>query len=126
MSARRVRIQASDHSFEADLHDTAAADAVWEALPLQTRVSAWGDEIYGDIGLEIALPADATDHAEVGDVAIWPPGNALCIFFGPTPVSLQDEPRAASAIAAVGHIKDADVQALRSVLDGATLTVEAL
>ncbi len=125
MTPRRVRIQAGDHTFEAALHDTPAAEAVWRALPLQTRVSTWGDEIYGDIGVEVALSADATDLAEIGDVAIWPPGNALCIFFGPTPVSVQDEPRAASALAPVGHIEDVDVAALRSVPDGAVLTVEA-
>ena len=125
MTPRRVRIQAGDHRFEALLSDTPAADAVWRALPLQTRVSTWGDEIYGDVGLQVALSADATDIAEIGDVAIWPPGNALCIFFGPTPVSAQDETRAASALAPVGHIEDADVAKLRSVPDGVILTVEA-
>ncbi len=111
---------------DARLHETPAADAVWQALPLRISVSTWGDEIYGDIGLDVDLTAGATDVAAVGDLAILPPGRALCIFFGPTPVSRGAEPRAASPIEPVGCIDDPDVQVLRGVRSGATLTVEAL
>ena len=121
-----MRIQVDDYSVDAQLHDTPAADAVWQALPLRMSVSTWGDEIYGDIGLEVDLTAGATDVAAVGDLAIWPPGRALCIFFGPTPASRGAEPRAASPIEPVGRIEAPDVQALRGVRSGATLTVEAL
>nr|MBP6333007.1 hypothetical protein [Aminivibrio sp.] len=41
---------------------------------------------------------------EIGDVALWPAGNALCIFFGPTPASSGDEPRMASPGVLVGRI----------------------
>ena len=41
---------------------------------------------------------------EVGEVAYWPPGQALCIFFGPTPASVGDEPRAASPVNPLGSI----------------------
>ena len=126
MAARRVRIQVDDYDVDARLHDTPAADAVWQALPLRVSVSTWGDEIYADIGIDVDLTAGATDVADIGDLAIWPPGRALCIFFGPTPVSRGAEPRAASPIAPVGRIDDPDVPALRGIRSGATLTVEAL
>lgn len=113
-----------DYSVQARLHDTPAADAVWQALPLRVSVSVWGDEIYAGIGVDVDLPDDATDVADVGDLAIWPPGRALCIFFGPTPASRGAEPRAASPIAPVGQIENPDVPALRRVRSGATLTVE--
>lgn len=108
------------------MHDTPAADAVWQALPLSVPASIWGDEIYADIGVDVVLPDAATDVAEVGDLAIWPPGRAICIFFGPTPASRGSEPRAASPIAPVGCIEDPDVSALRRVRSGASLTLEAL
>ena len=111
---------------DARLLDTPAADAVWEALPVRVSVSTWGDEIYGDVGLDVSLPPDATDVAAVGDLAIWPPGRAICIFFGPTPASRGSEPRAASPIAPVGTIENPDASALRRVRSGATLTIEAL
>ena len=126
MAARRVRIQVDDYDVDARLHDTPAADAVWQALPLRVSVSTWGDEIYADIGIDVDLTAGATDVADIGDLAIWPPGRALCIFFGPTPVSRGAEPRAASPIAPVGRIDAPDVAALRRISAGATLTIEAL
>lgn len=126
MPDRRVRLGVDDHVADARLLDTPAADAVWEALPLRVSVSVWGDEIYGDIGLDVSPPPGATDVAAVGDLAIWPPGRALCIFFGPTPASRGSEPRAASPIAPVGQMEDPDVLALRRVRSGAMLTVEAM
>ena len=114
-----------DYSVRARLHDTPPADAVWQALPLRVSASVWGDEIYAGIGVDVDLPDDATDVAAVGDLAIWPPGPAICIFFGPTPASRGSEPRAASPIAPVGRIDDPDVSALRRVRSGATLTIEA-
>lgn len=115
-----------DYSVEARLHDTPAADAVWQALPLRVPASTWGDEIYAGIGVDVDLPDDAADVAAVGDLAIWPPGPAICIFFGPTPASRGSEPRAASPIAPVGHVDEPDISALRRIRSGATLTIAAL
>lgn len=126
MTDRRVRLRVDDHIADVRLLDTPAADAVWETLPLRTTVSIWGDEIYGDIGLDVSPPPGATDVAALGDLAIWPPGRALCIFFGPTPASRGSEPRAASPIAPVGQIENPDASALRRVRSGATLTIEAV
>jgi len=123
---RRVRLRVDDHIADVRLPDTPAAAAVWETLPLRTTVSIWGDDIYGDIGLDVSPPPDATDVAALGDLAIWPPGRALCIFFGPTPASRGSEPRAASPIAPVGQIENPDASALRRVRSGATLTIEAV
>ena len=41
---------------------------------------------------------------EVGKLAYWPVGRAFCIFFGPTPVSIDYTPRAASGVNPIGHI----------------------
>ncbi len=45
---------------------------------------------------------------EVGDLGYWPPGQAFCIFWGPTPASEADEIRPASPVNVFGRIlKDA-------------------
>ena len=43
---------------------------------------------------------------KVGELAVWPTGNALCIFFGLTPASSGDEPRAISPVNPVGKLID--------------------
>ena len=42
----------------------------------------------------------------MGDVCYWPQGEALCIFFGPTPASTDEKPRAASPVTVVGRISE--------------------
>ena len=73
------------------------AAAIWSALPLRGSANRWGDEVYFPI--EVKLDEEnSREEVEVGSVAYWPPGNALCIFFGATPASLHGEPRAYSPV----------------------------
>jgi len=71
------------------------------------------------------LSDDAVEEVEVGDLAYWPPGNAFCIFFGPTPVSRGDRPRAASPVNVFGRLLG-DATAFRAVSDGTEVTISAL
>ncbi len=91
---------------EGKLNDSETAAALASRLPLSFRMARWGDEYYGGIGpdLGIAEAADARDEMEKGEIAYWPPGNALCLFFGPTPASQGDEPRAASPVNPAGIV----------------------
>ena len=41
---------------------------------------------------------------EVGEIAYWRPGKALCIFFGRTPVSNDERPKAASPVMPIGRV----------------------
>jgi hypothetical protein len=80
-------------------------DAIWSKLPIQGKANTWGDEIYFPIPVQV----DAENQSEVvqmGDLAYWPPGNALCIFFGPTPASWDKEIRPASPVNVIGRIVD--------------------
>jgi uncharacterized protein len=43
---------------------------------------------------------------KAGDIGYWPSGQALAIFFGPTPMSAGTDPVPASAINLVGRIID--------------------
>ena len=86
----------------AALNDSTTADALWDALPVTGSVQTWGDEIYFAIPVDAAEAPDAQATVDKGAVAYWPPGNALCLFWGPTPMSRGDEIRPASAVNVVG------------------------
>jgi uncharacterized protein len=117
-----MRVTAGGVSRMATLVDNATARAIWDALPLAGRASRWGDEIY--FGVPLELPEeDARELVEVGDLAYWPPGRAVCIFWGPTPASEGAQPRAASPVNVFGHIA-ADAAAFGSVSSGDTVTLE--
>ena len=80
-------------------------DAIWSKLPIKGKANTWGDEIYFPIPVQV----DAENQSEVvqmGDLAYWPPGNALCIFFGPTPASWDKEIRPASPVNVIGRMVD--------------------
>ena len=96
-------------------------DAVADALPFAGDASKWGDELY--FGIPVDAPAEnLRTEVPVGAVAYWPTGDALCLFWGPTPASQGDEPRAASGVAVVAEIED--VAPLADVTDGARVRVE--
>lgn len=102
---RRIVFEIGGERFPAVLDDGPAADAVWAALPLEADFSTWGDEIY--FPTPIALGEEHADRPTVaaGDVGYWPPGRALCLFYGPTPMSGPGEIRPASPVAVVGRLE---------------------
>ncbi len=77
--------------------------ALWAVLPLTARANTWGNEIYFSIGVTVGQE-NANDVVEKGVIAYWPPGQAFCIFFGPTPASRGEECRAASPVNVVGRV----------------------
>ena len=123
MDSRRVVIAAGAVEVTAELYDTATADAVWEALPFGAAASTWGDEIYFGIPVSADEEPGASPVVEMGAVAYWPPGSALCLFFGRTPASRGNEIRAASAVNVFGSI-DGDPTVLKRVPDGERITVD--
>ena len=118
----RINISVEDLSVEAELLDTPTARKIFEALPIESSVNVWGDEIYFDIPLNVAQEPDAVADVEVGDLAYWPAGPAFCIFFGPTPVSTGDQPRAYSPVNVFGRVLG-DAGQFRGVSSGATVRV---
>lgn len=122
MQQRRVRITAGGIQVTAALNNSRTADVVWAALPIQASGSTWGDEISFRTPIQ-AQEENAKDVVELGDVAYWPPGQALCLFFGPTPVSRGDEIRPASPVNVLGKI-EGDATVLKKVRAGACVMVE--
>ena len=120
---RRIRIKSGEVTVTARLVECETADLVWDALPLESTVSTWGDEIYFRTPVSAEEADDSRAVQELGAVAYWPSGQALCLFFGPTPASTGNEPRAISPVNSVGII-EGDPQVLRSVRQGSGILVE--
>lgn len=119
---RKVTITAGAVSVSAELNASKTADAIWEALPLEARANRWGDEIYFAIPVRLGSE-DGLEIVEVGDLAYWPPENAFCVFWGPTPASRGSEIRPASAVNVFGRV-DGDATVFSTVRSGVTVRVE--
>ena len=123
MAGRKINVTAGDVSVIAALNDSRTADLLWSALPLEGSANTWGDEIYFRIPMQAEEEDDASDVVGMGAVAYWPPGQALCLFFGLTPASRGDEIRAASGVNVLGAI-DGDSTVLKQVRSGTQVLVE--
>jgi len=118
----RVWFRTGAGAFEGALNDSAIAEAVAERLPITSTVMRWGEEIYFDVPVRMANTHPTRD-VNVGDIAYWPDGPCLCMFFGKTPASKANEPRPASDVTIVGHT-EASSEALRAVTEGMIITIE--
>lgn len=119
---RKIKISAAGVEVAAVLNGSKTADAIWQALPITGRGNRWGDEIYFGIAVKLGSE-DGRAVVEEGDLGYWPPGSAFCIFFGPTPASVGNEPRAASPVNVFGKIAG-DPKVLAAVRDGAAIKIE--
>jgi hypothetical protein len=117
----RIEILAGQITVEAELNETRTAGAVWDGLPIEGVANTWGDEIYFSTPIALGLET-AQEIVEPGDLGYWPPGKAICLFFGPTPASRGDEIRPASAVTVFGRVVG-DATILRAVTDGTPVTV---
>ena len=119
----KARISIKNVVLEVSFNDTETARAVYEALPVEVPFNVWGDEFYFDVPVSMELDATATTSVKAGDIGYWPPGGALAIFFGPTPMSTGDDPVPASKVNMVGRI-EGDSSLLRTVKDAPSIRIE--
>ncbi|MCU0852934.1 MAG: hypothetical protein MUC90_06780 [Thermoplasmata archaeon] len=96
--------------------------ALTSSLPFASKANRWGDEVYFEGPFHSPLEADARAEMAIGEVAFWPDGDAVALFFGPTPVSSGREPRAYSPCNLIGSI-EGDAAVLAGVKQGQPLKV---
>jgi len=118
---KKIRIRAGAIEAEAELNDTSTAQAIWETLPIKSRVNLWGDEIYFSIPLSLNLET-GQGVVNIGELGYWPDGNAFCIFFGPTPVSQGNEIRSASPVTVFGKVIG-DATTFKKIAEGTKITI---
>lgn len=109
-----IRITLGQLVVTARLNDSRTADLIVQALPFESKAQRWGDEVYFDAPVHAA---EENPQAEVpsGTVAYWPPGHALCLFFGQTPYS---------PVNVVGQL-DGDPTALAQVKEGTPVRMDS-
>ncbi len=119
----QIKITIGNIALDAELFDTPCAKAIADVLPIETGPNEWGDEFYFEILVSTALDKTATKKVKVGDIGYWPPGKALAIFFGPTPMSRGPEPVPASDVNLVGRITG-DATLLRQAKGARKIRIE--
>ena len=117
-----ITISVKDIKIDATLGNSATAIKILEALPLEGSVNTWGEEIYFSIPVDAEQEPEARVDVEIGELAFWPVGNAFCIFFGPTPVSENEKPRAYSPVNVIGRILG-DASVFKNVTDNEEIRV---
>ena len=125
MGDRQIQISTGNLTLAATLNELETATQLWESLPITGRVQIWGDEIYFSIPLNVEEELGSQETVQAGTVAYWPPGSALCLFWGPTPISAPGEIRPASAVNVVG-ILDNDPNLLAEVPSQAEIIIEKI
>ena len=111
----RYVVKAGPYEFELRLAASLAADVFSDALPLELEAKRWGDMFYGSVPADsLDLSAEGVSSMQMGDLAYWPPGRALCIFFGSTPPSPGLTPQLGSSGVVLGRLTG-NVSALRNL-----------
>ncbi|MGB0909450.1 MAG: cyclophilin-like fold protein [Nitrospirales bacterium] len=123
LQTRRIRISIGGVKLEADLKPTRTAQAIYEALPIETSVNMWGEEFYCNVPGVKDHRETATTQVKVGDVAFWGVGEMLAIFFGRTPMSIGADPVPADRVNVIGKIIG-DAQSFREAIGATTIKVE--
>jgi len=118
-----IKITCGDISLQAELNETPTAQKMWANLPIEGQANTWGDEVYFKIPVQAVQESGARAEVEVGELGYWPMGSAFCIFFGPTPVSTDQRPRAYSPVNILGRVTG-DATLFRAVKSGDLVRIE--
>lgn len=122
----RFELVSGDITLEGEITDEnpRTTEIVIDHLPIEGEAVRWGDEFYFATSLEIPEEHGRQD-IEVGEVAFWPAGKAIAVFFGRTPVSVSDKPRAYENVNVFGKL-EGDARSLVKVLSGERVLVRAV
>lgn len=121
----KILIEFDKLTIQASLNESPTSNEIWKQLPIASQVKTWGDEIYFEIPVNMPAESDAREVVAIGELGYWPVGQAFCIFFGPTPVSTDDRPRAYSPVNILGEILEDHTQ-LKSIKNGERVRIARL
>lgn len=96
--------------------------AFLDCLPLTVGINLWGEELYTDEIPVVVGAENAKSLVDLMDVAYWPLGKTICLFFGPTPIGRKGEIKPYSPVNVIGKIKDEDKKFLKDIRDGMMVT----
>lgn len=106
----RMKIVTKSGEYYAELDGSDISNAIWLSLPFKATINMMDGQIY----FEMPLRPDTSGKERItilekGDVAWWPGPGALCIFYGPTVLSGEDEkPVSLHPVIRIGNVKDCE------------------
>ncbi len=112
-------------NIDLELDDTMCPNTVksfLQNLPFTLGVNLWGEEIYTN---ESPINVDEENpkaKVELYDVAYWPTGKAICLFYGPTPIGNKNEIKPYSPVNVIGKILKPDKKILSELKNGTNVT----
>lgn len=101
---KKIQIKINTIQIVAELFDTPTGNAIAEEIPISSKIITWGKEIYFSIPVTCDLEKNSRSTLEIGELGYYPPMQAFCIFFGPTPMSSDGKPQAADNVNVFGKI----------------------
>lgn len=108
-----------------ELDDTSSpktCTGLLKSLPFSVNAHIWGEEIYTDESPITQPEENAKDLVNLNDVAYWPSGKAICLFFGPTPIGKKGEIKPYSPVNVIGKITNPDKNILAKISEGTKIT----
>jgi hypothetical protein len=91
-------------------------DTIVRKLPMEGRAALYKEEVYFEIPLKMG-EEKAKTTIEVGTIAFWPMGSALCVFYG------KSQPY--SPVSILGKITS-NLDLFKQVKSGLTIKVQLL
>jgi hypothetical protein len=91
-------------------------DEIVRSLPMSGRIEFYKEEIYFESPINMGKETSKST-VEIGDIAFWPMGNALCVFYGNT--------QPYSPVSILGKITK-NLELFKSAKSGTIIKVEVL
>lgn len=91
-------------------------DMIVRKLPIEGRAALWKEEVYFETPIKMG-EEKAKGTVEVGTIAFWPMGSAICIFYGPS--------QPYSPVNILGKITG-NLEIFRQIKSGTKIRVEAI
>ena len=116
---QKIMIKITDSSkIELELDDSKSPKTVkefLEKLPFTVNLNIWGEEIYASESPINQQEENAKSVVELNDVAYWPAGKAICLFYGFTPIGEHGKITPASPVNIIGKIISPDKSILENL-----------
>ena len=89
-----------------------------DCLPFTVGTNLWGEEIYTNESPINIGEENAKSKVDLFDVAFWPTGKAICLFYGPTPIGTKNEIKPYSPVNIIGKILNPKKEILSRLKNG--------
>ena len=112
-------------NIDLELDDTMCPNTVksfLQNLPFTLGINLWGEEIYTSESPINVDEENAKAQVELYDVAYWPTGKAICLFYGRTPIGNKNEIKPYSPVNVIGKILKPDKKILSELKNGTNVT----